>query len=105
MPRFFKQTRLRPHLIKQGASHGLALLSLSTMALLLSYTDPKGIRAWLTVRSEHQKVSQEILSLKDKLSALSSEISAFESDPIYQEQLVRIQTGYLKSNEVMIEWL
>jgi len=72
---------------------------------MLSYNDPKGIRALWTLRAENKKVVKEIKELKTNLFRITQKINEFKGNPAYQERMVRLQTGYLKQNEMLIEWL
>jgi hypothetical protein len=92
-------------LFKKSTQHMFLISGFLLSALLLSSTDDKGIRTLWTLHKETQRVAQEISSLQTRLDTLTNHIDRFHFDAIEQERIVRLQTGYLKPNELLIEWL
>ena len=75
------------------------------IAFLLSYTDPKGIRTLWTLWTENQKETLQTEQMKVKHQEMTQKVESFKRNDTAQERIVRIQTGYLKDNEMLIEWL
>lgn len=82
----------------------LCTLGVSTAAFLSS-TDSKGMRTLWTLWTENQKVEKETQQIKIKLGDMAKKIEAFSRNETSQERTVRLQTGYLRDNEMLIEWL
>ena len=91
--------------MNQWGWHIVGVIFLICSAGAVSYFDSKGIRALYTLHTENIKVENENAQLSLDLQNLQREQEDFQSNPKHKERIVRLRTGYLDDNELLIEWL
>ncbi len=70
----------------------------------ISYFESKGVQTLWTLYQKKKKFDQELVLLKQELEALQHTIQIFKHDRRYRERVIRLQTGYLAENELLVEW-
>ncbi len=78
---------------------GVVLIGL----LLFLYFSPYGLRNYLHLRADLERVHNELDELQSENKRLTEEISLLKNDSNYVEKIARQKLGMLKSNEIIFE--
>lgn len=88
--------------VLQGLVVLLAMLNgLLLYALFLSH---QGIRGYLEQNRQVSELEAKVLNLKRENQKLFQKIKGLRQDPLGQERLVRQQLGWVRENELIIEF-
>ena len=61
----------------------------------------QGLQAYQNLKEQHQLLSTRIQELDAKNIALSREIRLLQSDPKYQEKIIRNRFNFVKDDEIL----
>jgi len=90
-------------MMKWGWHVGI-FLGLTLIVSAVSYFDAKGIRTLLTLYKENKNLNSEITKLQADHQRLKQQITQIKDNPEVQERIVRLETGYLAEDEMLLEW-
>ncbi len=61
----------------------------------------QGLNAYRNLKEQHKLLEARVLELDAKNLALSREIRLLQSDPKYQEKVIRNRFNFVKDNEIL----
>lgn len=80
----------------------VGLLLLVNLYLLLGLVwSGQGFFSYLELKNRYQNLRQELETLEQSSRELSADIMRLESDPDYQERMIRERMNYVRENEVL----
>ncbi len=71
----------------------------------LNLFGPKGVLHWLHLKNEYSRLNVDHENLKSELQHIREEIAQFRKSPTFRERAIRQELGYLKTNEVSVEFV
>lgn len=83
----------------------ILLLALDVMIFYGIFLSPQGILGYREQSRQVAELNAKILKLREDNHKLFHRIQSFKSDPSAQEKLVREQLGWVRPNELMIEFV
>ena len=83
----------------------IILLLLDILLLYGIFLSPQGILGYHEQRRQVEELGKKILKLREGNHKLFRKIQGIKSNPQAQEKLVREQLGWVRENELMIEFV
>lgn len=80
------------------------LLGLNLLLLYAIFFSSNGLPGYSKQNDQVRELEDKILKLKQENQKLFEMIQAFKKDPKLQEKLVRQELGWVKENEVVLEF-
>lgn len=80
------------------------LLGLNALLIWAIFFSPNGLPGYNKQNEQVRELEEKILKLKQQNQKLFEIIQAFKKDPKLQEKLVRQELGWVKENEIMLEF-
>ncbi|MFZ2448281.1 MAG: septum formation initiator family protein [Syntrophobacteraceae bacterium] len=80
------------------------LLGLNALLLYAIFFSTNGLPGYSKQNDQVKELEERILKLKQENQKLFEKIEAFKKDPALQEKLVRQELGWVKENEIIIEF-
>jgi len=80
------------------------LATLSGLLLYALFLSQQGISGYLEQSRQVSELEAKVLNLKRENHKLFQKIKGFRQDPLGQERLVRQQLGWVRENELIIEF-
>jgi len=81
------------------------LLVVDILLLYGILLSPQGVLRYHEQSGQVEELENKILKLREDNHRLFRRIQGFKSDPLAQERLVREQLGWVRENELMIEFV
>ncbi len=80
------------------------LLGLNLLLLYAIFFSSNGLPGFTKQNEQVRELEEKILKLKQENQRLFDFIQAFKKDPKLQEKLVRQELGWVKENEIILEF-
>lgn len=81
-----------------------SLLVLNIILLYAIFFSSHGLPGYRNQREQVKDLEEKILKLKQDNQELYEKIQAFKNDPASQEKLVRRELGWVRENEIILEF-
>ncbi len=82
----------------------LILIALNVILLYALFFSSQGIPGYRQQCAQVRELEDKILNLKRENQKLFDKITSFKNDPLAQERQVRQELGWVREDEVMIEF-
>jgi cell division protein FtsB len=95
--KFFKGVSLLPLLV-------LLIMGLNFLLFQRLFSSPQGITGFRTQCAQVEELENKARNLREENQKLFRKIQAFKNSPQAQEKMVREELGWVRENELLIEF-
>lgn len=80
------------------------LLIAIALLILMGTFSRRGFLDWRRMVQQNERLSQKVEKVKEQKVAMERQIELFQKNPEEQERVIRQVLGYIKPNEIVVEF-